>query len=76
MKWTMSEMMLVVVFYLFLIFLQTTKTKHMTSFMYSFPERNISVIFLWQTVVFKNMLHEGSLRSCMSCDQIKVYNCL
>ena len=34
----------------------TTKTKRMTFSMYSFPERKISAIFLWQTVVLKNML--------------------
>lgn len=32
----------------------------MTLLMYSFPERKISAIFLWQTVVLKNMLRDGS----------------
>jgi len=32
----------------------------MTLLMYSFPERKISAIFLWQTVVLSNMLHDGS----------------
>ena len=31
------------------------------------PERNISAIFLWQTVVLKNMVRDVSLLSCDNC---------